>query len=241
MSEAKFKVIVPGIDGGGAQVFEAETPEEMQQQFQQAQENATAKIRELAQQKTALETQMQTVLQAANPGAGPSPSGFDKQQFFNQLYEKPEDAIAYALEKKIGVSLADFMQDYQNTRAGAQLSITNSVSAQFAQNHPELLQVSNQEDDKNNGKVLDEIMKANGWAFNLNNLEAAYAVAKTGNKLKLNETNFAPEVQLPHSPSTISRPTGTINNQASEDEFIRTAPLDKVRKYFEDKYPSGRV
>ena len=177
---------------------------------------------------------MQTVLQAANPGAGPSPSGFDKQQFFNQLYEKPEDAIAYALEKKLGVSLADFMQDYQNTRAGAQLSITNSVSAQFAQNHPELLQVSNQEDDRNNGKVLDDIMKANGWAFNLNNLEAAYAVAKTGNKLKLNETNFAPEVHLPHSPSTIQRPTGNVNTSESLQDFYNNAPLPKLREYFEE-------
>ena len=51
MSEKPYKVIIPGINGGGSQVFEAETPEEMQQQFQQAQENATAKIRELASQK----------------------------------------------------------------------------------------------------------------------------------------------------------------------------------------------
>lgn len=237
MSEKPYKVIVPGINGGGSQVFEAETPEEMQQQFQQAQENATQKIRELASQNEQYAQQIEQLRPA--PNGTPSPDGFDKQKFFNDLYERPADAIAYALEKKMGVNLNDFMQEYQTVRGGAMMGIQNAVNAQFAQKHPELLQVP-QDDDIHNANEISKILTENGWQYNLKNLEAAYAVAKQDNKLKLPNMNFSPEATLTPAPTTLSRPTGQVNTSESEDEFLRTAPLQKVKDYLEKKYQGSQ-
>lgn len=234
MSDKEFKVVIPGIDGGGSQVFEGDTQEELNQKLVDAQTNATQKIRELASANQQYEQQIQ---QLTPQQPQQNPDGFDKQKFFSDLYERPADAIAYALEKKLGIGLDEFLNDYQQVRAGSQLSVQNAVNAQFAQKHPELLQVP-QEDDIHNAQVISKILTDNQWVYNLNNLEAAYAVAKTGNKLKLPNTNFAPEVNMPTAPSTISRPTGSINTTEAEEEFLRTAPLDKVKQYLEKKYPS---
>jgi hypothetical protein len=236
MSDKPYKVIVPGINGGGSQVFEAETPEEMQQQFQQAQENATAKIRELAAQ---VETFQQQIQQTKPPDTT-DPNAFDRQKFFSMLYEKPEEAITYAIEKKLGVNLPDFMQDYQTVRTGAQIGIQNAVNAQFAQKHPELLQVTSQEDDLHNGKVLADILTEHGWSYTVANLDAALALAKAENKLKLMNASFSPEAQLPPAPTTVSRPTGQVNSSEAEDEFLRTAPINKVKEYLEKKYPTSQ-
>ena len=73
-----------------------------------------------------------------------------------------------------------------------------------------------------------------------NNLEAAYAVAKTSNKLKLPNANFGTEATLPVVPTTVSRPIGQVNTSESEDEFLRTAPLSKVKDYLEKKYQGSQ-
>lgn len=239
MSEKAYKVVIPGINGGGAQVFEAETPEEMQQQFQQAQENATGKIRELAQQNEQLQQQIQQ-LNPAPANKGNDPEGFDRQRYFSLLYENPIEAQKYAMQFVIGAPVEEFMKDYQTVRGGAMMGIQNAVNAQFAQKHPELLQVP-QEDDVHNATVISKILTDNGWSYNLNNLEAAYAVAKTNNQLKLQNTTFAPEANLPPAPSTITRPSGSVNTSESEEEFLRTAPLEKVKAFLEKKYSSARV
>lgn len=242
MSEKPYKVIIPGINGGGAQVFEAESPEEMQQQFQQAQENATAKIRELAAQNQALQEEMQKNQPAAQATNG-GPDGFDKQRYFALLYENPVEAQKYAMSFAIGMPIEDFVKDYQQVRQGANLGIQNAVNAQFAQKHPELLQVG-QEDDIHNATEISKILTENGWNYTINNLEAAYAVAKTNNKLKLPNINMAPEAELRPVPTTVSRPTGAGNmSEAAEMEWLSDpkTPLPKVKEYLERKYPGGRA
>src|SRR5437879_3806785 len=238
MSEKPYKVIIPGINGGGSQVFEAETPEEMQQQFQQDQENATAKIRELASQNEQLQNLVEQGKPAAAATAGPD--GFDKQKYFNLLYESPVEAQKYAMQFVLGAPVDDFIKEYQTVRGGAFMGIQNAVNAQFAQKHPELLQVP-QEDDAHNAEVISKILTDNGWTYNLNNLEAAFAVAKTNNQLKLNTNSFAPEAILPVAPTTVSRPTGQVNTSESENEFLHTAPLAKVKEYLEKKYANTRA
>ena len=237
--DKQYRVVVPGIDGGGSQVFEADTPEELQSQFQQAQENATAKIRELAQQAENYRQQVEQLAPAAAaPQANGDPSGFNRQKYFNLLYENPVEAQKYVMQFSIGMPVEDFIKDYQTVRGGALAGMQNMVNAQFAQKHPELLQVP-QEDDVYNAEVISKILTENGWAYNLNNLEAAYAVAKTQNKLKLPNLANGPEATLVPAPTVVSRPTGAADSSQAEDEFLRTAPLDKVKQYLEKKYPAG--
>jgi hypothetical protein len=230
MSDKQFKVVIPGVDGGGSQVFEADSQEELADKLKTAQENATSKIRQLAQENELLRQQAEQ-----HGGGQQQANGDGRQQFFNTLYTDPEAAIIGVLEKRMNMGFDDFQKDYQQVRTGSQKAIQNEVSAVFAQRHPELLQVSTEE-DKHNADTISKILTDNGWAFNLNNLEAAYAVAKTQNQLKLHQTSQFPEATLMPAPTTISRPTGSINNSASEEEFLRTAPLPKVKEYLEKKY-----
>lgn len=236
MSEKPYKVIVPGINGEASQVFEADSQEELNQKFVEAQSNATQKIRELASQNQQYEQQITS--SQAKKNQETDPNGFDRQKYFSMLYENPVEAQKYAMSFVIGMPVEDFVQDYQTVRGGAIMGIQNAVNAQFAQKHPELLQVP-QEDDLHNANVISKILTDNGWQYNLNNLEAAYAVAKTNNQLKLPNTNFSPEATLVPAPTTISRPTGQVNTSESEDEFLRTGPLAKVKEYLEKKYPAG--
>jgi hypothetical protein len=235
--DKQYRVVVPGIDGGGSQVFEAETPEELATQFQQAQENATAKIRELAQQNETYQQQIESLTPQPQGGAA-SPDGFNRQKYFNLLYENPIEAQKYAMQFVIGAPVEAFLSDYQNVRAGSIAGMQNMVNAQFAQKHPELLQVP-QADDIHNSEQISKILTENGWTYNLNNLEAAYAVAKTQGKLKLNAAPSGPEAMMLSAPSVVSRPSGATDSTATEEEFLRTAPLDKVKLYLEKKYPNG--
>ena len=233
MSDKQFKYIIPGIDGGGSQVFEADSQEELVEQLGKAQENATVKIRQLAQQNAEIG---QKINQTAPTNGAPH---YDKNQFFSNLYENPDDAIIGVLERRMGMKFDDFTQDYQQTRVGAGKAIQNEVSAQFAQRHPELLQVS-PEEDKHNANTISQILTENGWAFNIKNLEAAYAVARQENKLKLTQSNPFPEATMMPAPSTISRPTGAVNTSESEADFLQTAPLAQVKAYLEKKYSNQR-
>jgi hypothetical protein len=227
MSEQPYKIVIPGVDGGGAQVFEANTQEELVEKLRTAQENATAKIRELAQTNEALASQINN-----NSPNGGEEVPYDKQQFFSNLYQNPDDAIIGVLERKMGMKFDDFQRDYQNTRLGSQKAIQNEVSAVFAQRHPELLQVSTDE-DKQNAETLSKILADNQWNFNINNLEAAYALARTQGKLKLPTDSGYAEVRMPPAPSSMTRPTGAVNSSESLQEFFNKGSIAEIRKYFE--------
>ena len=157
------------------------------------------------------------------------------------LYENPVAAQKYAMQFVIGAPVDQFIQDYQTVRGGSMMAIQNAVNAQFVQKHPELVGGLSEEDDQKNGEEISKILTENGWAYNLPNLEAAFAVAKMNNKLKFVSTSFAPEATLPAAPTTVSRPTGQVNTSESEEEFLRTGPLGKVKEYLEKKYANTRA
>lgn len=236
MSDKQFKVVIPGVDGGGAQVFEADSQDELVEKLKTAQENATAKIRELAQNNEALSQQMQ---QNGGQAQQSGQTAYNKDEYITQFYNDPMKALDQYFEQRLGTSPDQFLNDYQQVRAGSQKAVMNEVSAVFAQSHPELLQVS-AEEDKHNANVISQILTDNGWSYNVKNLEAAYAVAKVEGKLKLGQTSPFPEATLLPSPTTITRPTGAVNNSASEEEFLQTAPLSKVKEYLEKKYAGSR-
>jgi hypothetical protein len=152
------------------------------------------------------------------------PDGFNRQKYFNLLYENPIEAQKYAMQFVLGAPVEDFMRDYQTVRTGSLAGMENMVNAQFAQKHPELLEVS-PEDDIHNAETISKILVENGWTYNLNNLEAAYAVAKMQGKLKLQA-----------DPTTEEESLRTTAEE--EEEFSHNAPLNKVKQYLGKKYPS---
>src|SRR2546430_11295951 len=100
MADKAYKVIIEGENGAGSQVFEAETPEELQTQFKEAQTHATAKIREQAQELQAAKERLAT-LEAAAPAANSNPDMAWRKQFFKE-----------GLTEIFGAPIEEVIQDY---------------------------------------------------------------------------------------------------------------------------------
>lgn len=229
-------VKIPGTNGAGDEVFEAETHEALVAKLAEAKGNATRKI---AEQQAAISEYESKVYAAPQPvNTTPVPDNqFDRQRYFNSLYDDPLVATRYALKHILGRDPEEAFKDYEQIRQGALLGQQQATNAAFVQKHPELLQVT-QAEDQENAHTISKIITDNGWAYTLNNLEAAYAVAKTSNRLKLPQAaSTTPPVPEPVVPTTVSTPAATGTDAArQEEEFLRTAPMDKVRDYLERKY-----
>ena len=223
MADKAYKVIIEGTDGRGSQVFEAETPEELQDKFKEAQTHATAKIAQQDKENTELKQRLATLEASIEPATPANGDMAWRKQFFKE-----------GLTEILGVPVEDFIKDYtQTVRPGAELSKINAVNAAFVQKHPELIQVS-PEDDLHNANTMRKIIAENGWDYSEKSLNAAFAVAKMEGHLKLPVAE--PEGTLPPVPTTVTRPSVQVNTDKSEKEFLTTAPTEKVREYLEKKF-----
>lgn len=229
------EIRIPGVNGAGDEVFTAENHEELAKKLAEGKANATRKIAEQQAQISEYETNAHAVQQTVSATVAADGS-FDRNKYFNMLYENPLAAQEYALKHVLGGrDPKEFVQEYDQIREGALLGRQQSINAQFVHAHPELLQVTPDE-DLANAKTIDKIITDNGWNYNLNNLEAAYAVAKVQGKLKLPEVQVTQQAE-PIVPVTTGKPAsqqGTAEQQ--EAEFLRSGDLSKVREYLENKY-----
>lgn len=233
------EIRIPGQNGAGDEVFTAENHEELSKKLAEAKGNATRKIAEQQSQISEYESNAHAVQQ--QPAAVVKDGEFDRTKYFNMLYENPLQAQEYALKFVLGGrDPKEFVSEYDQIREGALLGRQNAINAQFVHNHPELLQVT-PADDLENAKTIDSIIKANGWSYTLNNLEAAYAVAKVQSKLKLPEAQQQQQ-QEPIVPVTAGRPAAQQTSaEQQEAEFLRTGDIAKVRDYLENKYKGQPV
>jgi len=74
-----------------------------------------------------------------------------------------------------------------------------------------------------NANTVWHICRDNGWPLNMQNMEAAIAVATQNGTLKTSAPNVDPLDQH-------------LNARITEDEFIRSAPIPEVEKYLRDTY-----
>jgi hypothetical protein len=233
------EIRIPGQNGAGDEVFTAENHEELSKKLAESKGHATRKI---AEQQAAISEYESNAHAVQQPVVAPVKDGeFDRTKYFNMLYENPLQAQEYALKFVLGGrDPKEFVSEYDQIKEGALLGRQNAINAQFVHNHPELLQVT-PADDIENAKTIDKIVKDNGWTYNLNNLEAAYAVAKTQNKLKLPEAQQQQQ-QEPIVPITTGRPAAQQTSaEQQEAEFLRTGDINKVRDYLEKKYQGQPV
>src|SRR5258708_1873189 len=98
MADKQFRVIIEGENGAGSQVFEAETAEELQDQFKTAQTHATAKIREQAQELQAANARLAALESNIEPAApnGGTDSAWRKQFFkegLSEIFGTPIDEV----------------------------------------------------------------------------------------------------------------------------------------------------
>lgn len=241
--EQVTEIRIVGENGAGDQVFKG-TYQEIAQKLADAQRHGTAKIREqeeqLRERDALLAQQQQQTQQPAKEGE------FDRQKYFALLYENPQAAQEYSLNMLLGRNVREFVAEYDQVKQGAQIGMQQAINSAFVQRHPELLQVT-PENDAQNAKTISDILTKRGWSYNLDNLDAAYAVARQGNQLKLPEAMTATftetnTIQLPAAPITTGKPASqTTSAEQAESDFLRTAPLDKVRDFLEQKSKGQQI
>ena len=235
MAEKPYRVIVEGEDGRGTQVWEAETPEEMQGQFKQAQTHATQKIREQAQEIAQLR---QFALQA-QAGNGHHEPEVNRDQRVQELLSDPDAAIERVICKKLGVnSLQEVVQDYAGVRQGATRSNMEAAANQFVNSHPEWNSLSDA-DKKREGMILGQIVEEQGWPVdNPEVLDLAYKVGLGSGRFKIlhGTVDEPPNYRNGPIPTTVTRPSAQINTSESEAEFLTHAPLKDVEKYIRKKH-----
>lgn len=235
------EIRIPGQNGAGDEVFTAENHEELSKKLAESKGHATRKIAEQQATISEYESNGHAVQVSSAAQTQVKDGEFDRTKYFNMLYENPLQAQEYALKFVLGGrDPKEFVSEYDQIREGALLGRQNAINAQFVHNHPELLQVT-PADDQENAKTIDGIIKANGWSYTLNNLEAAYAVAKVQSKLKLPEAQQQQQ-QEPVVPVTAGRPAAQQTSaEQQEAEFLRTGDINKVREYLEKKYQGQPV
>jgi hypothetical protein len=236
-----YKVVIKGEDGRGDQVFEAATPEELAQVFEKTQTHATRKIGEQEEEIRRLREENEALSAATEPEAHPKSTAkangeeFDRERYLNLLASDPFAANRYllAFEEAWPESVR---KDYNMVRTAASYGLQQQINAAFVREHPELLQVS-RDDDQHNSKVISKILTDNGWAYNKENLEAAFLSAKSKDMLRL---PAAPKEEPPPAavvPTVISEASGqTPNADAEFEKWVRTHPnLDEVRRAVEQR------
>jgi hypothetical protein len=227
MSEKPYKVIIEGQNGAGNQVFEAETPEELQSKFQEAQTHATAKIREQAEALRARDEEIATLRQSA--GSYSNGNGNVTDDEATRLWKE-------GIAKAFKVPSFDILEN----KLARMDQITNFQEQQFVNNsliakHPELLEVS-KEDDRHNANEIKKIAEELGAPYTEISAEACFALAKERGRLRLGVVPVGEEVRLPPVPTTVTRPAAAANTSESREEFLRTAPTEDVRKFLEKEW-----
>jgi len=229
MADKQYKVIIEGENGAGSQVFEAETPEELQEKFKEAQTHATAKIREQAQELQSTKERL-AALEANIEPTKPANGGTDtawRRQFFEE-----------GLTEIFGAPIKDVIQDYGRISQTTEQIRLNALGNSLIQECPEIAGTS-EADQIENGKKIAKYVEENGMPMTLAGLKAATVLLEREGKLKLAPIDN--QEVLPPVPTTVTRPSAQVNTDQTEKEFLRTAPTEDVRKYLEKKFAGKQV
>ena len=226
----KVRIEVPGPEGSNPEVFEGATEAEVLQKIADAKAHATRKIHEQQQQLAEREAAM-AELEARLTPAEPAPTtdGFDRNAYFNTLYEDPLKAFDIAFERRFGMTPEQATSQWGSlTAAAQQLDIIN-IGQQWKRKHPELDTTYADA----NGQVLGQILDENGLPYNEKSLELAYKVALQEGKLKLVQSNS--ESAPPSPPATLTN-TGNSGDTVVDDATATSGmTLDQKREYYRSK------
>ena len=228
MADKQYKVIIEGTDGRGCQVFEAETPEELQEKFKDAQTHATAKIAEQDKENSQLKERLATLEASIEPApAKGAPDTAWRKQFFKE-----------GLTEIFGAPIEDVIRDYGNISQTTEQIRLNALGNSLLQECPEIAGTC-EADQIDNGKKIAAFMTEQSLPYTLAGLKAATVLLEREGKLKV--APLENQEVLPPVPTTVTRPSAQVNTDQTEKEFLRTAPTEDVRKYLEKKFAAKQV
>jgi len=229
----KVRIEVPGPEGASPEVFEGATEAEVLQKIADAKGHATAKIREQQQALEQVQREKSELEARLTPPAPPAADGFDRDAYFNTLYQDPRKAFDQMFESRFGMPVDDAVKQWERMTQVEKVVHARNVAAQFAAKHTELLQVT-PEQDRANANVIEGIINDNGWPYTEKNMEAAYAVALQSGKLKLPTQNA--QTEPPAAPATLSNNGGQGEGTPDEATIIKGMSLDQLREYYSSKH-----
>lgn len=172
-------------DGGGKQVFEGETYEDLIEKLGKAQEHATRKIRELSAQKKADPTPTAPVVN-------------EEEEFVlsQELMVNPTKAVEKVFEKLVGKPLSAFKNDMQRLEAFERAQRETENAKSFVQSHPEYVA------DKHNGNLMENYLRTFNMEGSPENIEKAFTALSERGLLKLKTDNTQDPEETPTTPTT---------------------------------------
>lgn len=206
-------------DGSGVQRFVGSTPEELIDKLTEAQRNATMKIRELSQAAPMLP-----------PELPPTPEPLTAEEQFligQQFVNDPVGAFDALFERRTGMTYEDFQKqrDYVDTIQGT-VAVSSAVD--------QFLSVHEGKDyfptENNRQAILGFLERTGRTPDDIANLEFAFSQLNVSGLLERPVDNTR---SLPTTISDRSNMAPGTAPGAGEDvaRFLKTAPLDEVKKY----------
>lgn len=167
-STAKFRREIE-IEGGGKQVFEADTADALIDKLTEAQTNATKKIRE---QATRLRAQPIRSSDTSTESVAFKPKELsldDKFALSQKLQNDPDGGFEDILQAKTGMTSADLreLKDFVSTIKGQQAQAT--IDTKFLQDHAEEFYPS-----PANATAINNFLKSENLPYNNANLDYAF-------------------------------------------------------------------
>lgn len=238
-SAALFRRVIDVGDGAGAEVFEAESLEDLLDKIADAKANATKKIRE--QQK-----ELNTLKETAQKSAPTKEFSEDEEFILSQeLLSHPTKAIEKIFKEVTGYSIKDFATVKSRMDAIDQTQAKDTAVSTFLASHSDFV------DNNKNAKVLG--MALQGQPVTSENLHKAYLDLKESGLLELKDesandgqddssgnTMRIAEAPPSNTPSQRTRKASGISTQnrtqpparrtEPTEEELENMPLDKLRE-----------
>jgi hypothetical protein len=137
-SEKKFRREIDLGDGGGKQVFEADTPEELLDKLADAQLNATRKIRELNRQVKRAKRVFKPAAPAPTSVADPEIKPLTQDEEFMlgaQFSQMPRKSFERLFEAVVGMKPSQFKTELDQVRAFKEAQDANKAAQEFLADH----------------------------------------------------------------------------------------------------------
>lgn len=209
-------------DGGGVQVFEADTQDELVDKLVEAQRNATAKIREL-NRKAKLGRDLETG-ERATPEAPRKVAPMSREELERATREMFDPATAPAalrrmMEAEFEAPIDEVRQSVKKVRALEQAEAEKTEGLAFMNANPEYKPCPQ------NQAALTDYLAKHGLAFTRRNLQTAFDDLKEDGLLLLETTEKEePTTTTTEEPRIVRRPRGETATAIRETQTAQAVP-----------------
>jgi hypothetical protein len=187
---------VEAIDGSGVQVYKGKTKDEVSAKLIQAQQHATAKIRQQEEERQRLLAEEPADLAPVRKRLAPRKLTADEQfEFAEAMSSGDPTKINRAMAKRdeiiLGGPVEEVVGQVNETRDALEFESYKATAKSFMKQNPDVAFTKQLGDD------IDAILSENNWAYTVRNLNKALAQLTTEGKITSKVSTPATEEDLP--------------------------------------------